>query len=90
GLSQDQAEKIVDIVRSLRESGKCEYEPTLRGCIMIAKTLRIRGTSVAPDDSIFRETVKDILSSETSRIGSRKEKNRIVETIDELIDKIVG
>ena len=90
GIPQDQAEKIVDIVRGLRESGKCEYEPTLRGCVMIAKTLRIRGGSIAANDGIFRETVKDILSSETSRIGSRKEKNRIVEIIDELIDKILG
>ena len=90
GLPQNQVEKIVDIVRALRESGKCEYEPTIRGCIMIAKTLKIRGASVAPDDSIFRETVIDILSSETSRIGSRKEKNRTVEIIDELIDKIVS
>lgn len=90
GLSPDQAEKIVDIVRGLRESGKCEYEPTLRGAVMIAKTLRVRGGSVTANDDIFRETVKDILSSETSRIGSRKEKDRTIETIDELIDKILG
>ena len=92
GFPQDQVEKIVDIVRSLRESGKCEYEPTLRGAVMIAKTLGIRGGSVSVEgnNGIFRETVRDILSSETSRIGSRKEKDRTVEIIDELIDKIAG
>ena len=90
GIPQDQAEKIVDIVRGLRESGKCEYEPTLRGAVMIAKTLRIRGGSVAATDDMFRETARDILSSETSRIGSRKEKDRTIEVIEEIIDKIVG
>ena len=87
GLSQDQVEKIVDIVRMLRESGKCEYEPTVRGSIMIGKTLRVRGASVREDDPIFRETAMDILTSETSRTGSRKEKNKIVEVINEIIDK---
>ena len=90
GLSQDQIEKIVDIVRALRESGKCEYEPTVRGAIMIGKTLKVRGGSVRADDPIFRETAIDILSSETSRTGSRKETNRTVEIINEIIDGIVG
>ncbi len=90
GLSQDQVEKIVDIVRALRESGKCEYEPTIRGAIMIGKTLRVRGGSVRMDDPVFRETAIDILSSETSRTGTRKETNRTVEIINEIIDGIVG
>lgn len=88
GLPQDQAEKVVDVVRSLRESGKCEYEPTVRGCMMIGKTLRVRGASVG-DVDIFRETAIDILSSETSRSGSRKEKNKTVEVINEIIDRVI-
>ena len=43
GLEKVDAERIVDIVRALRESGKCEFAPTIRGCIMIAKTLMVRG-----------------------------------------------
>ena len=89
GLVQDQVEKIVDVVRALRESGKCEYEPTVRGCMMIARTLRIRGGVVARNDHIFRETAIDILSSETSRTGSRKEKNKTIEVVNEIIDTIV-
>lgn len=57
---------------------------------MIAKTLRVRGGSVRADDPIFRETAIDILSSETSRIGSRKERDKTVEAVNEIIDRIVG
>jgi hypothetical protein len=57
---------------------------------MIGKTLKVRGGSVRADDPIFRETAIDILSSETSRTGSRKETNRTVEIINEIIDGIVG
>jgi len=43
GLSRDECEKIINVVRGLRESGKCEYAPTIRGPIMIGKTLKVRG-----------------------------------------------
>ncbi|ODS34297.1 MAG: gas vesicle protein [Candidatus Scalindua rubra] len=87
GLSHDQAAKIVRLVRALRESGKCEYEPTIRGGIMIGKTLKIRGGTVSPEDENFRETATDILTSETSRIGSRKHQKATKELIKELIVK---
>jgi len=41
-LSKQHAEMIVNIVRGLRESGKCEFAPTIRGCIMIAKTIKVK------------------------------------------------
>lgn len=36
GISRREAERVVSIVRELRESRKCEFAPTVRGCIMIA------------------------------------------------------
>jgi len=89
GQSEDQVEKIVDIVRALRESGKCEYKPTIRACIMIARTLRIRRGDVARNDNVFRETAIDILSTNTSRTGSGEEKKRIVKIISQMIDTLV-
>lgn len=89
GIPQDQAERIVDVVRALRETGKCEYEPTVRGCIMISKTLKIRGASVLRDDAVFREIAIDILSSETSRMGTRRERSKTEEVINEIIDKVL-
>ena len=87
GLSHDHAARVVHLVRGLRESGKCEYEPTIRGAVMIGKTLKIRGGTVSPEDEIFRETATDILTSETSRVGSRKHQQATRELIQELIPK---
>jgi len=87
GLSRDGSEKIVNVVRGLRESGKCEYAPTIRGPIMIGKTLRVRGGAVSKDNHVFRETALEILTSETSRIGSRTHQAKVRETLNGLIDQ---
>jgi len=87
GISLEEATRIVDIVRDLRESGKCEYVPTIRGPMMIGRTLKIRGGAVSKDDPIFRETAVEILSSETSRVGSRTSMEAVREILSELIDK---
>ncbi|MBL7176137.1 MAG: gas vesicle protein GvpN [Desulfobacteraceae bacterium] len=87
GLVNGDASKIVKIVRGLRESDAYEFAPTIRGCIMIAKTLKIRNAGVNKDDQIFRQTCMDILSSETSRIGSRTNQDKVREVIVELVDK---
>jgi len=87
GLSKKDSAKIVDIVRGLRESGKCEYSPTIRGPIMVGKTLRVRGGKLSKDDPIFRETVLEILTSETSRVGSKTHQAKVKEVLNGLIDK---
>lgn len=87
GLSHDDSEKLVDIVRGLRESGKCEYAPTIRGPMMIGKTLKVRGGIVSKDNPIFRETALEILTSETSRVGSRSHQAKIQEVLNTLIDE---
>lgn len=84
GLSQPDAEKIVDIVRELRELDLCEFTPTIRGGIMIAKTLKVRHGRVSPNP-IFIETCCDILASETSRIGSKTNRAKVGEVIRDLI-----
>ena len=87
GLANGDASKVVKIVRGLRDSDVYEFAPTIRGCVMIAKTLKVRKASVNKDDLIFRQTCMDILASETSRIGSRTNQDRVKEVIGELIDK---
>jgi len=82
------ATKIVRIVRGLRESDTYEFAPTIRGCIMIAKTLAVREATVDKRDMIFRQTCMDILSSETSRIGTAGSQKRVKTVINELIDQI--
>jgi len=86
GLVNGDASKIVKIVRALRDSDSYEFAPTIRGCLMIAKTLNVRNASVDKNDKIFRQTCMDILASETSRIGSRTNQDRVKEVISKLID----
>lgn len=87
GLANGDASKIVKIVRGLRESDVYEFAPTIRGCLMIAKTVQIRKAAINKDDQIFRQTCMDILASETSRIGSKTSQGRVKEVIAELIDQ---
>jgi gas vesicle protein GvpN len=87
GLGRKDVERIVGIVRDLRESGKCEFPPTVRGSIMIAKTLKVRGCTPDAESKVFREICMDVLSSETSRVGSRSGIEKIRATINGLIEK---
>ena len=72
GISRREAERIVNIVRELRESGRCEFAPTVRGCIMIAKSIKLKGIPASAKNDLFIQMCQDILASETSRVGSKK------------------
>ncbi|MFH1860870.1 MAG: gas vesicle protein GvpN [bacterium] len=86
-LSNPQTEMIVKIVRGLRESGKCEFAPTVRGCIMIAKTLKVTDTPLSSANGAFTQMCQDILASETSRVGSKTNQGRVKEIVKELVKK---
>ena len=86
-LSKQHAERIVNIVRGLRESGKCEFAPTIRGCIMIAKTIKVQNTTSAKSNGAFITICQDILASETSRVGSKTNQARVKEIVKELVEK---
>ena len=86
-LSKRNAEIIVNIVRGLRETGECEFAPTIRGCIMIAKTLRVQGLTPVSANGEFLQICQDILASETSRIGSKTNQNKVREVIKKLVEK---
>ena len=87
GVSHQDAERIVNIVRDLRDSGKCEFAPTVRGCIVIGKTLKVRHIPLHAKNRSCRQICIDVLSSESSRIGSRANIAKVEETIKTLIDK---
>jgi len=87
GLDRQDAEKIVLIVRSLRESGVCEFAPTCRGCIMIGKTLKLLGGTADAADDGFRQLCLDILVSESSRLGKSSQSLKVREVVSRLIDK---
>jgi len=86
-LSKRDALKIVNIVRGLRESEKCEFSPTVRGCIMIAKTLKVQNITPSKSNGAFMQICQDILASETSRVGSKTNQARVKEIVKELVEK---
>ena len=86
-LSKQYAEIIVNIVRGLRESGKCEFAPTIRGCIMIAKTIKVENITPVKSNGLFRVICQDILASETSRVGSKTNQAKVKEEVNEQVKK---
>jgi nitric oxide reductase NorQ protein len=68
GLSIEDAEKIVDVVRDFRGLGIAALMPTVRACIMIAKVTALRGASIACDDTVFHETCRDVLRVDSVKI----------------------
>ena len=86
-LLKRDVEVIVHIVRGLRESEKCEFAPTVRGCIMIAKTLKVQNITPSKSNGAFMQICQDILASETSRVGSKTNQSRVKEIVKEQVKK---
>lgn len=87
GLSSKESEVIVNIVRGLRDSGQYEFAPTVRGAIMIARSCRAHGAAISSGDHVFCQICRDILSSETSRLGTRNNHEKVKQLVDQLITK---
>jgi hypothetical protein len=88
-LSLEDTAKIVKIVRGLRESGKTEFDPTIRGSIMIAKTMATLNTTPTESKDVFIKICQDILTSETSRIGSKTNQEKVKFIVEELIEQYI-
>ena len=54
---------------------------------MIAKTLKVQGLTPASSNGTFMQICQDILASETSRVGSKTNQDRIREIVKELVEK---
>jgi len=87
GLDRSNAEKIVHVVRGLRESGVCEFAPTVRGCIMVGRALMVQNGSAGTESEAFRQLCLDILSSESTRVGSSAQTSRVKEVVNRLVDQ---
>jgi len=87
GLSKEDAEKIVDVVRGMRKNNPCEFPPTVRSCITLAKAVEINKGKVSVTDPVFRELAQDILVSQTTRSPWSSKQKEIKELVEELIKK---
>ncbi len=87
GLQKEDAEKIVDVVRGMRKGNPCEFPPTVRSCIILAKAVEINKGTVSASNSIFRELAQDVLVSQTTRSPWSSKRQEIKELVEELIKK---
>ena len=87
GLGWRESRKIVQIVRALRESEVCEFAPTIRGCIMVARALGVHSGHVDAGDGTFRQVCLDVLPSASSRTGNNPQNAAVKEMIGQLIDR---
>jgi hypothetical protein len=87
-LEHEDALAVVRIVRDLRETGLCEFAPSVRGCMMIARAAETLDCSASADDPDFRNLCIDVLASESSRIGRKNPE--VVQLIEELVDRHTG
>lgn len=67
-LPLEDAERIVELVRSFRTVGVNNYRPTIRACIMIGRITALRQAQARYDDPIFREVCRDVLCCDTIKI----------------------
>ena len=86
GISGTDAEKIVNIIRALRNQDKNGAIPTIRAAIMIGKVMKLSGSNANSSDKTFVQSCLDILDSEMDYINNEKQKE-INEKIISLIMK---
>ncbi|MBU4205231.1 gas vesicle protein GvpN [Patescibacteria group bacterium] len=72
GISPADAEKVVDLVRALRERDHNGNIPTIRAAIMIGKVMRLSGATADSSDENFVESCLDILDSEMDSVNGKK------------------
>lgn len=89
-LPMDVCELITRIVRDLRETNACEISPTIRGGIMIAKTLTVINLEPEEDVSLFTTYCQDVLSSETSKINSLNNQKEVKTLVKEIVERQIN
>lgn len=86
GLPHEQAMAIVNMVREFRTLGVNNARPTIRACIMIARVVAMRGSSVNAADPYFRRLCHDVMSTDCVKV-KHDSRDLGAERIDELLDR---
>ncbi|MBU4483731.1 MAG: gas vesicle protein GvpN [Actinobacteria bacterium] len=85
GIPSSDAEKVVDIIRALRDQDKNGDIPTIRAGIMIGKVMRLSGSNASSSDEGFVQCCLDILDSETDSVDRKIDiKGKILDLIKEI------
>jgi len=72
GISTEDAERIVDIVRYFRGLDGYIHRPSVRAAIMIAKVTAYRNAKCDPDDPLFQRVCRDAFGLEEPRKDTGK------------------
>lgn len=86
-ISRSEAEKIVDLVGSLRRQNGNGVLPSIRACIMLGKIMNLSGTKASSTDENFVNGCLDIIDLETDSLSAKgKEgiRERILDAIKEI------
>ena len=86
GVTRADAERIVDIVRELRNVGVNNCRPTIRACIMIARVLAHEGARACADDPVFRWVCRDVLGEDTAKV-TRAGESLMPQRVDQAIER---
>jgi len=69
GLAKGCAQKVVDLVRAVRDESQASARLSIRASIMMAQILRHRQGKLTPDDPVLLETCQDVLGSSLAADG---------------------
>jgi gas vesicle protein GvpN len=87
GAEDEQVERIVDLVRAVREEDLHEHGPSVRAAIALARVCARKEQAVDPSDPFFRDICVDILRP--SRATIRGEVDAVRDQIESLLERVV-
>jgi gas vesicle protein GvpN len=82
-LPVEDCQRIVSLVRKVREAKSSKLTPTVRACIIMGKILSLNGKPALSSDHVFRQICLDVLMPDVPR----EERQRVSQAIVDAIDK---
>ena len=85
GLAEAETGRVVDLVRSIRDTRENSLQPSVRASIMIAKILSTTGSTPQADDSNFVDACLDVLDFDSNGFKGQPEgevRQAIMDTIN--------
>jgi nitric oxide reductase NorQ protein len=89
GVSREDAEVIVDVVRELRGVGVSNHRPTIRATIAMAKILAHRHAHARFGDPVFQWVYRDVLHTDTAKV-TRDGLSLMPEKVEEAVAKVLS
>jgi nitric oxide reductase NorQ protein len=86
GLSQKQAQAIVEMIREFRTIGVNNARPTIRACIMLARIVASRGGVVDASDPMFRKICHDVVNIDCVKV-THDSQTLGLDRLNEIIDR---